>query len=63
MFVFVSKVEKLKTQIADVRQMLANKDSTDPETIKQKCDELQKASLHLFEMAYKKVCTVTRGTG
>jgi hypothetical protein len=38
--------------------MLANKDNETPETIKQKCDELQKASLSLFEKAYKKVNTL-----
>lgn len=56
------EVEKLKTQIADVRQLLANKDSVEAETIKQKCDELQKASLHLFEMAYKKMAQDREGS-
>lgn len=48
-------MEKLRSLIAEVRQVLANKDNEDPENIKKKCDELQKASLALFEMAYKKV--------
>lgn len=49
------EVEKLKKQIAEVRQVLANKDTEEPEKIKKKCDELQKSSLSLFEMAYKKM--------
>lgn len=52
------QVEKLKNQIAEVRQVLANKDTEEPEKIKKKCDELQKSSLSLFEMAYKKVFSV-----
>lgn len=38
-----------------MKDLLANKDSADPEEIKQKVSELQQASLKLFEMAYKKV--------
>lgn len=50
-----SQVTKLKEQLANVRELLANKDSADPEDIKKKVSELQQASLKLFEMAYKKV--------
>lgn len=35
--------------------MLANKDSESAETIKSTVNDLQQASLKLFEMAYKKV--------
>ena len=35
--------------------MLAKKETETPESIKAVTDELQKASLKLFEMAYKKV--------
>lgn len=34
---------------------MAKKDDTDPEEIKKQTNELQQASLKLFEMAYKKV--------
>ena len=47
--------EKLKEHVNKVRETLANKDSTDPEEIKKQTNELQQASLKLFEMAYKKV--------
>ncbi|XP_060554274.1 stress-70 protein, mitochondrial-like [Ruditapes philippinarum] len=56
------EIEKLTTLIAEVRQMLANKDNETPETIKQKCDELQKASLSLFEKAYKKMAADREGS-
>ena len=52
----VSQCTKLKEQIDKVRGLLANKDSENPETIKTAVNELQQASLKLFEMAYKKVC-------
>lgn len=38
-----------------MKELLANKDSADPEEIKKQVSELQQASLKLFEMAYKKV--------
>lgn len=38
-----------------VKDLLANRDSADPEEIKKEVSELQQASLKLFEMAYKKV--------
>merc|ERR1712136_303843 len=46
---------KLREQIAQVKDMLANKDSKEPEEIKKVTNELQQASLKLFEMAYKKM--------
>lgn len=52
---FYSQCEKLKELIAKVRETLVNKDETDPEEIKKQTNELQQASLKLFEMAYKKV--------
>lgn len=53
----ISQTQKLKEQLTTVKDLLANKDSADPEEIKQKVSELQQASLKLFEMAYKKVRT------
>ena len=47
--------EKLKERLTKVKELLANKDSADPEEIKKEVGELQQASLKLFEMAYKKV--------
>lgn len=47
--------DKLKERLAKVKELLANKDSADPEEIKKEVSELQQASLKLFEMAYKKV--------
>lgn len=41
--------------VAKVRETLAKKDDTEPEEIKRQTNELQQASLKLFEMAYKKV--------
>ena len=46
---------KLKESIANVKHILANKDSESPEQIKKVTNELQQGSLKLFEMAYKKV--------
>ncbi|CAF94902.1 unnamed protein product, partial [Tetraodon nigroviridis] len=48
---------KLKDEIAKVRDLLTNKDSETGENIKQAANNLQQASLKLFEMAYKKVRT------
>ena len=46
----------MRELIAKMRETLAKKDDTDPEDIKKQVNELQQASLKLFEMAYKKVC-------
>ncbi|XP_066969567.1 heat shock 70 kDa protein cognate 5 [Macrobrachium rosenbergii] len=49
--------EKLKEKLAQVKELLANKDSTEPEEIKKQVGDLQQASLKLFEMAYKKMAS------
>lgn len=54
-FVFL-QCDKLKEEIAKVREMLAKKDDLDPEEIRKTTSTLQQSSLKLFEMAYKKVC-------
>ena len=38
-----------------MKETLSKKDEMDPEEIKKQTNELQQASLKLFEMAYKKV--------
>lgn len=53
---------KLKEHIAQVRAMLAEKDSKDPEEIKKATSQLQQASLKLFEMAYKKMAADREGS-
>ena len=45
----------MKEEIAKFRQVLANKDNETAESINAAAGELQKASLKLFEVAYKKV--------
>lgn len=40
-----------------VKDLLANKDNSDPEEIKKATSSLQQASLKLFEMAYKKMAS------
>ena len=45
----------MKTEIEKVRKVLANQENEDAETIGAAAREMQKASLKLFEMAYKKV--------
>merc|ERR1712045_694687 len=54
-------VEKIKTQITEVRGKLAEKDNMTGEEIKKTVDELQKSSLKLFEMAYKKMASEREG--
>uniref|UniRef100_A0A4W4HMR1 Stress-70 protein, mitochondrial n=1 Tax=Electrophorus electricus TaxID=8005 RepID=A0A4W4HMR1_ELEEL len=49
------KCNKLKDEIAKVRELLSRKDAETGENIKQAASSLQQASLKLFEMAYKKV--------
>lgn len=46
---------KLKEEIAKMRELLARKDTETGENIRQAATSLQQASLKLFEMAYKKV--------
>lgn len=55
MNVLCFQCDKLKENIAQVREKLANKETTDPEEIRKSTTQLQQASLKLFEMAYKKV--------
>ena len=50
-------VTKMKDQIAEVREKLANKDSMTGEEIKKTVSDLQQSSLKLFEMAYKKMAS------
>uniref|UniRef100_A0AAR2LZ65 Stress-70 protein, mitochondrial n=1 Tax=Pygocentrus nattereri TaxID=42514 RepID=A0AAR2LZ65_PYGNA len=52
------KCNKLRDEIAKVRDLLSRKDTETGETIKQAATSLQQASLKLFEMAYKKVITL-----
>ncbi|KAH7984047.1 hypothetical protein HPB52_016521 [Rhipicephalus sanguineus] len=46
---------KLKEKITKVREILSKKDTESAESIKQATNDLQQASLKLFEMAYKKM--------
>ena len=50
-------VTKMKDQIKEVREKLANKDNMSGEEIKKTVSDLQQASLKLFEMAYKKMAS------
>merc|ERR1711994_903370 len=52
---------KMKDQIKEVREKLANKDNMDPEEIKKTVNDLQQQSLKLFEMAYKKMAAERGG--
>lgn len=54
-FLLFFQSDKLKERLNKVKELLANRDSADPEEIKKEVSELQQASLKLFEMAYKKV--------
>merc|ERR1712242_376663 len=56
-------VTKIKTQIQDVREKLADKENMDPEEIKKTVSDLQQSSLKLFEMAYKKMAADREGSG
>nr|UTH79108.1 heat shock protein 70-5 [Protohermes costalis] len=49
--------DKLKEEIAKVREILTNKDQADPEEIRKVTTTLQQSSLKLFEMAYKKMAS------
>lgn len=57
-FLDLPQVSKLKEEIDKVRKVLANRDNETHESINQATGEMQKASLKLFEMAYKKVSEV-----
>merc|ERR1711994_216339 len=54
-------VQKIKTQIQDVREKLADKDNMTGEEIKKTVSDLQQSSLKLFEMAYKKMAADREG--
>lgn len=47
--------DNLKEKISKTREILANKDNVEPQAIKDATNELQQASLKLFEMAYRKM--------
>ncbi|TGZ59623.1 hypothetical protein CRM22_008967 [Opisthorchis felineus] len=47
--------EKLGTQIQELRQRLSNKENETADTIRAATNELQQASLKLFEIAYRKM--------
>ncbi|XP_054716221.1 heat shock protein hsp-6-like [Uloborus diversus] len=51
------EVTSIKTKIAEVRQLISNKDNENPETMRKAMQELQQASLKLFEAAYKKMAS------
>ncbi|KAH8877237.1 Stress-70 protein, mitochondrial [Schistosoma japonicum] len=51
--------EKLTALIEKLRSRLSNKDSETAESIKEATNELQQASLKLFEMAYRKVSSLS----
>ena len=53
----------MRKKISTVREMLANKDTTSGETIRQTVSELQQQSLKLFEAAYKKVEHIPPSSG
>jgi molecular chaperone DnaK len=55
--------DKLKGQIATLRELLAKKDTVSAEEIRAATNELQQASLKLFEMAYKKMASEREGSG
>lgn len=53
--------DNLKEKISKTREILANKDNITPQAIKDATNELQQASLKLFEMAYKKMAAEREG--
>jgi len=56
------EVKKLKTEISELRTLLADKDNLDPEGLKKKVADLQQNSLKLFEIAYKKMSADREGS-
>merc|ERR1719210_43290 len=50
-------VTKMKDQIKEVREKLANKDEMSGEEIKKTVSDLQSSSLKMFEVAYKKMAS------
>uniref|UniRef100_A0A6G1SNN1 Stress-70 protein, mitochondrial n=1 Tax=Aceria tosichella TaxID=561515 RepID=A0A6G1SNN1_9ACAR len=53
--------DNLKEKISKTREILANKENITPQAIKDATNELQQASLKLFEMAYKKMAAEREG--
>ena len=49
----------MKTEIEKVRKVLSNQENETSESIQAAAMEMQKASLKLFELAYKKVKYIT----
>ena len=54
-YIALFQTTTLKDEIAKLREKLANKDNETAESIRQAYGDMQKASLKLFELAYKKV--------
>lgn len=54
---FIMQANKLREQMAGVKELIAKKDQVEVEELKQATSNMQQASLKLFEMAYKKVST------
>lgn len=54
----LTQAASLKESIAKLREKITNKENETPESIRESFGELQKSSLKLFELAYKKVCVV-----
>lgn len=54
---FVMQANKLREQIAGVKELIAKKDQVEVEELKQATSNMQQASLKVFELAYKKVST------
>lgn len=55
--------DKLREEIAKVRELLLKKDEADPEEIRKTTSALQQSSLKLFEMAYKKMAAERESSG
>jgi len=55
------EVTNIKNKINEVRQLITNKDQESPETLRKATQELQQASLKLFEAAYKKMANERQG--
>lgn len=55
--------DKLREEIVKVREVLANKDTADPEEVRKTVANLQQSSLKLFEMAYKKMASERESSG
>lgn len=54
---FIMQANKLREQIAGVKELIAKKDQVEVEELKQATSNMQQASLKVFELAYKKVST------